>query len=33
MMQVLWDLFVKEFGRQPDSMEELEAYSELQEGA
>lgn len=29
MMQVLWDLFVKEYGRQPDSMEELEAYSEL----
>ncbi len=29
MIEVLWDLFVKEMGRQPDSMEELEAYSEL----
>jgi hypothetical protein len=33
MIEVLWDLFTKEFGRQPESMEELEAYSELQEGA
>jgi hypothetical protein len=30
MMQVIWDLFVKEMGRQPNSMEELEAYSELE---
>jgi len=29
MMQVIWDLFVKEMGRQPNSMEELEEYSEL----
>jgi hypothetical protein len=29
MMQVIWDLFVKEHGRQPNSMEELEEYSEL----
>jgi|APGre2960657404_1045060.scaffolds.fasta_scaffold26906_3 hypothetical protein len=30
MMGLLWDLFVKEYGREPNSMEELEAYSELE---
>lgn len=29
MMGLLWDLFVKEYGREPNSMAELEAYSEL----
>jgi hypothetical protein len=29
MYQVIWDLFVTEFGRQPNSEAELEAYSEL----
>lgn len=29
MMGLLWNLFVKEYGREPNSMEELEAYSEL----
>ena len=29
MMGLLWDLFVKEYGREPNTMEELEEYSEL----